>query len=253
MQGRNRPLVVISVLLVVLVGGLLLKAFHVKKNSDALWHIISEKCLPDMAQHGAPAPCQQVNLAQGYVTLKDLNGPLQFLLMPVAKITGIESPALLVPSTPNFFALAWQQRAIMSEKRGAPVADRVIALAINSEYGRSQNQLHIHMSCLKPRVRQQLDQYAASLTAQWQPFTLQKHRYLIRTLTPDQLAQESVFIRLAQEVPQAQDQMGKYGMALAALPDGKLALLALERNWLLLNRGSPEELQDHQCGILQGG
>nr|MBA2817678.1 CDP-diacylglycerol pyrophosphatase [Candidatus Pantoea persica] len=35
--------------------------------------------------------------------------------------------------------------------------------------------------------------------------------------------------------------MGKYG----------LALLALERNWLLLNRGSAEELQDHDCVILQ--
>jgi CDP-diacylglycerol pyrophosphatase len=29
---------------------------------------------------------------------------LQFLLMPVAKISGIEDPILLYPRTPNFFA-----------------------------------------------------------------------------------------------------------------------------------------------------
>ena len=73
---------------------------------------------------------------------------------------------------------------------------------------------------------------------------------LIRTLSTAELAQQSVFIRLAEEVPHARGEMGKYGLALARLPDGR-ALLALERNWLKLNRGSAEELQDHQCRLLE--
>lgn len=250
MQGSRRTLKLLTVLLLVLIVGLIISAFHFQKNSNALWQIISEKCVPNLAKSGNPAPCQQVNTAQGYVTLKDLNGPLQYLLMPIEKITGMESPIILEPTTPNLFADAWQQRSLLEKKRGTPIADSALSLAINAQYGRTQNQLHIHISCLRPDVRQRLDALSPGLNEQWQPATLRKHRYLIRTLSTAELAQQSAFIRLATEVPDARSEMGKYGMALTALPDGRLALLALERNWLMLNSGSAEELQDHQCQIL---
>lgn len=54
----------------------------------------------------------------GYVVLKDLNGPLQYLLMPTYRINGTESPLLTDPSTPNFW-LAWQARDFMSKIRPA--------------------------------------------------------------------------------------------------------------------------------------
>ena len=250
MQGSRRTLKLLTVCLLVLIVGLIISAFHFQKNSNALWQIISEKCVPNQARSGNPAPCQQVNTAQGYVTLKDLNGPLQYLLMPIEKITGMESPIILEPTTSNLFAAAWLQRSLLAKKRGAPIADSALSLAINAQYGRTQNQLHIHLSCLRPDVRQRLDALSPKLNEQWQPATLRKHRYLIRTLSTAELAQQSVFIRLATEVPNARSEMGKYGMALAELPDGRLALLALERNWLMLNSGSAEEIQDHQCQIL---
>lgn len=250
MQGSRRTLKLLTVLLLLLIVGLIVSAFHFQKNSNALWQIISQKCVPNMAKSGNPAPCQQVNTAQGYVTLKDLNGPLQFLLMPIEKITGMESPIILEPTTPNLFAAAWQQRSLLAKKRGATIDDSALSLAINAQYGRSQNQLHIHISCLRPDIRQQLDNMTARLNEQWQSATLRKHHYLIRTLSTAELAQQSAFIRLAEEVPNARSEMGKYGLALVALSDGRLALLALERNWLKLNSGSAEELQDHQCQIL---
>lgn len=250
MQGKRRTLKLLTALLVLLIVGLIAGAVHLQKNSNALWQIINEKCLPNMAANGKPAPCQQVNRAQGYVTLKDLNGPLQYLLMPIEKITGMESPIILEPTTPNLFADAWQQRALLAQKRGAPIADSALSLAINAQYGRTQNQLHIHISCLRPDVRQQLDALSPKLNAQWQSATLRKHRYQVRTLSVAELAQQSAFIRLADEIPHARSEMGKYGLALAQLPDGRLALLALERNWLKLNSGSAEELQDHKCAIL---
>jgi CDP-diacylglycerol pyrophosphatase len=250
MQGSHRTLKLLTALLVLLIGGLIVGAVHFHKNSNALWQIISEKCVPGMATTGTPAPCEQVNTAQGYVTLKDINGPLQYLLMPIEKITGMESPLILESATPNLFADAWQQRVLLAQKHGAPIADSALSLAINAQYGRTQNQLHIHISCLRPDVRQQLDTLAPRLNAQWQSEMLRKHRYLVRTLSTAELAQQSAFIRLANEVPNARSEMGKYGLALAQLPDGRLALLALERNWLKLNSGSAEELQDHQCGIL---
>ena len=246
----RRALQLLSAMLVLLIGGLIAGALHFQKNSDALWQIISEKCVPNWVSHGNPAPCAEVNREQGYVTLKDRNGPLQYLLMPIEKITGMESPIILAPTTPNLFADAWQQRNLLAQKHGAPIADSALSLAINAQYGRTQNQLHIHISCLRTDVRQQLDDLTPALNEHWQSATLRKHRYLVRTLSSAELAQQSAFTRLANEVPYARTEMGKYGLALAALPDGRLALLALERNWLKLNRGSAEELQDHKCQIM---
>ena len=246
----RRTLQLLTAMLVLLIIGLIAGAIHFKKNSDALWQILNEKCVPNMASSGKPAPCAEVNRAQGYVTLKDRNGPLQYLLMPTEKITGMESPIIIAPTTPNLFADAWQQRSLLAQKHGAPIADSALSLAINAQYGRTQNQLHIHISCLRTDVRQQLDGLAATLNENWQPATLLKHRYLVRTLSNEELAQQSAFIRLANEVPHARTEMGQYGLALAALPDGRLALLALERNWLKLNSGSAEELQDHKCQIM---
>ena len=67
----------------------------IPSNSNALWRIVSQQCLPNQQTHNNPAPCAQVDPQAGFVVFKDRNGPLQYLLMPTAKITGIESPQVL--------------------------------------------------------------------------------------------------------------------------------------------------------------
>lgn len=239
-----------AILLVLVIAGMLAAALHFKKNSDALWQIVSEKCVPHQQSSGNPAPCERVDRPHRYAMLKDIHGPLQFLLIPLDRITGIESPRLLQPATPNYFAFAWHERYLLAQRHGSPIDDRVLSLAINAEYGRTQNQLHIHLSCLRPDVRRQLDTLTPQLNGKWQRSTLRQHHYWLRALTPAELAQQSAFIRLASERPQARTEMGKYGLALAQLSDGRLVLMAVERNWLLLNSGSAEEVQDHSCQLI---
>lgn len=251
MQANRRAFIIIALLLVLIGAGILVAATHVKTNADALWQIVSEKCLPDQLTHGQPAPCQHVDLQHRYALLKDRNGPLQYLLIPIDKITGIESPQLLRSDTPNYFDLSWQDRGVVAQKYGKPINDSVLSLAINSQYGRTQNQLHIHLSCLRPDVRKQLDALTPTFTPKWKAVTFLSHPYHVRTLSEAELAEQSVFIRLAAEIPHARDQMGRYGLALARLSDGRLILMAVERNWLLLNKGSAEEVQDHDCALLQ--
>jgi len=250
MPTHRRATRLVAVLLVLVISGMLAAALHFKKNSDALWQIVSEKCLPHQQSGGEPAPCQRVDQRHRYAMLKDMHGPLQYLLIPIDRITGIESPGLLQSATPNYFALAWNERTLLAQRHGSPIDDRVLSLAINSQYGRTQNQLHIHISCLRPDVRQQLDQLTPQLSGRWQSITLRKHRYWLRALTPDELTRQSAFIRLANERPEARGEMGKYGLALAELSDGRLVLMAIERNWLLLNSGSAEEVQDHACQLI---
>ncbi|WHU84353.1 CDP-diacylglycerol diphosphatase [Pantoea agglomerans pv. betae] len=250
MPTHRRATRLVAVLLVLVIAGMLAAALHFKKNSDALWQIVSEKCLPHQQSGGEPAPCQRVDQRHRYAMLKDMHGPLQYLLIPIDRLTGIESPGLLQSATANYFALAWNERTLLAQRHGSPIDDRVLSLAINSQYGRTQNQLHIHISCLRPDVRQQLDQLTPQLSGRWQSITLRKHRYWLRALTPDELTRQSAFIRLADERPEARSEMGKYGLALAELSDGRLVLMAIERNWLLLNSGSAEEVQDHACQLI---
>jgi CDP-diacylglycerol pyrophosphatase len=222
-------------------------------HPDALWHIVSQQCLPNQQQNHNPAPCAQVDEQAGFVVLKDRNGPLQYLLMPTAKITGIESPQVLQRDTANFFALAWQTRHFMADKFGKPIDDAAISLAINSEYGRTQNQLHIHLSCLQPAVKTRLAQLHGDFNESWQPLPggLLGHDYLARRASAAELKQLGAFRLLAQGVEGARESMGSYGMAMTALPGGDFLLLAVKRNLWQLNLASAEEIQDHSCLVLQ--
>jgi len=249
MQAGKRVLIAGIVTSVVAAAGC--QAFSFNRNADALWNIVSQQCVPNQQQNSDPAPCRLVDLRNGYVVMKDREGPLQFLLLPVKKISGIESAVLLNPFSANYFAEAWHARHYMEERRGSPVDDSAIALSVNSQRGRTQNQLHIHISCLRPDIRRRLDSLDATLSEKWQTAQLGEHKYQIRILTREELKKTSPFVRIANELPGAREEMGKYGIALAAMPGGRRALMVIKRNLLLLNRGSAEELQDHSCAILQ--
>lgn len=222
-------------------------------HSNALWRIVSQQCLPNQQAHNNPAPCAQVDPQAGFVVFKDRNGPLQYLLMPTAKITGIESPEVLETGIPNFFAQAWAARHFMADKYGKEIDDADISLAINSEYGRTQDQLHIHISCLLPAVKTRLAQYAKDYSEQWEPMPggLLGHDYLVRKVTADDLAKQGAFRLLAEGVQRTEGRMGSFGLAMTALPGGDFLLLATERSLLPFTLASAEEIQDHDCRVLQ--
>jgi len=251
MRFSRRLLIPLIIFVVVIAAALWLFLPH-KSNPNALWNIISQKCVPNQRANGQPAPCAQVDEKQGFVVLKDINGPLQYLLMPTAKITGMESPALLEESTPNYFSQAWDARHYMAEKYGKTIDDSNVSLAINSQYGRSQNQLHIHISCLLPAVKETLAKDAGQVGYRWQelPEPLVGHTYLARKVDPAELNQKGAFRLLAEGVPQTHEKMGHFGMAMVSLPGGHFLLLANERNLLKLNNASTEEIQDHNCAVL---
>ena len=228
-------------------------------DPDALWKIIHDQCLPNEEQHGQPAPCAIVDLvggeAHGFVVLKDRDGDTQYLVMPTAKITGIEDPAVLAPGATNYFADAWPQRklTVAAAKRDLPRDD--LSLAVNSVYGRSQNQLHIHIDCLAPAVRDAVQRNLATIGDSWAPFPepLAGHRYQARRVSGDDLATANPFTLVAQGIPGARTDMGKETLVVAGatLPDGKpgFVILADHADLAAGDRGSGEELQDHSCAL----
>ena len=251
MSKQKRRLVGLLIVILLLVGaGVWL---YPKGNPNALRHFVIDQCVPNQQQHQSPAPCASVNLKGGYVLFKDRNGPLQYLLMPTYRINGTESPLLLDPHTPNFFWQAWQSRQVMSALHGAPVPDSAVSLTINSRTGRTQNHFHIHISCLRSDVREQLNASSDTISSRWLPLPdgLRGHKYLARRVTETELAQKSPFLMLAEEVPEAREHMGRFALAMVQQNDGTFVLLATERNLLTLNLASAEEIQDHRCDILK--
>ncbi|MEE7561339.1 CDP-diacylglycerol diphosphatase, partial [Xanthomonas sp. Kuri4-2] len=79
-------------------------------DPGALWRIINNDCLREAGPPAADCAAVWRDPARQAVVLKDSHGDYQYLLLPIARIGGIESPALLAPGSPNYFAAAWQAR-----------------------------------------------------------------------------------------------------------------------------------------------
>lgn len=218
-------------------------------NSQQLWQIVSERCVPEQQRSGSPASCLQVNLAQRYVVFNDANGPLHTLLIPTDKITGIESPVLLEDKTENYFQHGWNTRYFLQQQAAFPIPERYLALAVNSRYGRTQNQLHLHLSCLKPEVYQTILQQAENIGYQWKELNtlLSGRRYLAIKVAEA----TDPFIALAQYVQTARDSMDNYGLVRIAANNGDAILLATQVQLMALTLGTAEELLDFDCKVAQ--
>lgn len=222
-------------------------------DPSALWHIVHDRCVPDQQQNQEPAPCTQVDLAQGYVVLKDRDGATQFLLIPTARVSGIEDSAILAPDAPNYWQDAWQARRYVEQRAGHALARDVLSLAINSTTGRTQDQLHIHIDCIRPGVRAALAEHQADIGPQWSafPVPLAGHHYRAMRVSQADLAGTNPFRLLAAGVPQPE--MGQHTLVLAGItfaPDQQGFVLLDDRADLAAgDRASGEELQDHDCAL----
>ena len=220
-------------------------------DPDALWKIVHGRCVPN-AQGGDPAPCRQVDADDA--VLKDITGATQFLLIPTARITGIESPALLAPDAPNFFAAAWQARHYVDGVVGHPLPRDAFALAINPPSARSQEQLHIHVDCIQPDVRAAL--HALPVSDGWTllPTPLAGQRYAAIRLAGDTLARNP-FTVLADGIPGARAAMDRYTLVLTGAndPADGDGFILLAGHVGAEGRGHGEDLEDHRCALAAPG
>lgn len=237
---------------VLLCGLLLAAAWKWRGNPDALWHIVSQQCVPDQQQRQNPSPCLTVDLDRGYTLFKDQNGPLHDLLIPVDKVSGIEDPALGRHLLPHYFAQAWRHRSILSEGLKRPIPDQFVSVAINSRYGRSENQLHVHIACLRPDVFTALNQQANTLDEQWRllPTRLKGHMYAARILSAADADALDPLEVLREYVDAQADVMSNYGLLMTPRADGSLVLLTTHLSLTGLNLGSAGELQDYRCDLM---
>ena len=129
-----------------------------------------------------------------------------------------------------------------------------LALAINSATGRSQDQLHIHVDCIRPDVRAALQAHLNAVGSRWAPFPVPlagQHYRAMRVAQAD-LAGIDPFRLLARSVPQPE--MRWHTLVVAGVTFGTqpgFVLLDDRADLAAGNFGHGESLLDHACTLLQ--
>jgi CDP-diacylglycerol pyrophosphatase len=139
---------------------------------SALWPVV-QSCIVNHELTGSSFPCLEVNVARGVergnVVLRPPLGIDDDIFVPTKKIVGIEDPLLLATGAPNYFDDAWKVRSILRGSPTQPPDRSNVALAVNSARNRTQDQLHIHLGCVPPRIKKEIQEVLPSLPpTRWQ-------------------------------------------------------------------------------------
>jgi CDP-diacylglycerol pyrophosphatase len=242
--------------------GLLLPSLAARAyDPNALWTIVHDKCVPNQLAHGDPKPCAEVNLQNGaehgYAVLKDLHGATQYLLIPTQRIVGIESPALLAPDAANYFADAWNARSFVEKALGRALPIDALSLAVNSKLARTQNQLHIHIDCIRRDVRATLNKLRTSIGRAWAPLAepVGGYGYWAMRVMGASLAGHDPFKLLAMGVAGASEDMQLRTLVVVGMrfeDDAPGFVILQDRADVLhFNFGAGARLQDHDCALAQ--
>jgi CDP-diacylglycerol pyrophosphatase len=185
-------------------------------DRDALKHIVQDQCLPHWQQLHDPSPCASI-VQPDFAVLADRKGGAHYLLIATGSATGIEDPAVLSDTSPNYFAAAWAARDRLDVVVGHPLRREAVGLAINSAIMRGQDQLHIHIECVKPAVSRVLRAAAATLTPHWNPLLLDDRVYSALRIDGEDLAGKDPFRLLASGVPGSRADMRSFTIVVVGM------------------------------------
>jgi CDP-diacylglycerol pyrophosphatase len=226
---------------------------HSQLGENSLWRVVHVLCEVS-SKMGIAFPCLSVTENKGGLSGWALLsvGPDHILTVPTRKIAGIESPDILNPAMPNFWNVAWQARKFLASTAEGPIARDRVALVINSVRGRSQNQLHIHTSCIRQDVSRSVKSQANVITGDWgilKP-TIDGIHYRVKSVESGDLKDTNIFHQLPAAVQSKPDAMARQTIAVigATLPDGKPGFYILNDQTRGRNLGHAETLLDTSCG-----
>ncbi len=223
-------------------------------SSNSLWLVERYVCLPNMRLRANPKPCEAVNAQERYAIFSVPKGDTEVLLIPLDKIDGIEDARLLGNKFHNYWNAAWLARSFVQARLGRPIAQEAMGMAVNSQYARTQNQLHIHVDCIKGDVRAALGARKGAITRSWSDFSdaLVGHRY--RVIRIDDLKQSDPFRLAIDDARRSNIDLRRLTIAVVGMrfEDGQqgFAVLSGRADPALgfgRDNGSTEGLLDHYC------
>lgn len=208
---------------------------------NSLWSL-SQCCTENLH---SDSDCRYYSKTRDFIILKDNSPakPAAYLIIPTTKVTGIEDPRIFLPPVADFWAYGWQQAGIYLKKPAVETG-----LAINSEFGRTQNQLHIHISCVRQDVAQVLAENAARIhdnPADPIALALGPHSNIYRAIEAASLTAKSPF-ELVARMPGAAGDMKEHSIAVIGSTEPQV-FYVLDTRHHGSNRGAAEELLDETC------
>lgn len=198
---------------------------------------------------GAYAPCTFVDEQSGTALYKADFDPYQFLLIPLARITGIEDPALRESAGRNYLYDAWAARFLVTARLNNSLPESDVVLTINPKNARTQDQLHIHISCSSPTTSAALRNVDTSEYVGWKQLPIDLGGRRFQGLAVDTKAFESrnLFRDIYLKVTADGKKMENASIAVANVAQDQFLLLLAEGT-----EDQPvaaETLQDHDCSI----
>jgi CDP-diacylglycerol pyrophosphatase len=214
----------------------------VAPRPNSLWSL-AQCCSRNLHSNSG---CRAYDVAHEYIILKDNSSakPAAYLIISSIRVTGIDDKQIFQPPVVDFWEYGWQQAQILVKK---PADD--IALAINSVYGRTQNQLHIHIACVLPAVARALATKAGTIgTDPSRPahFPLGPADHVYRVIKTTGLAGDESPFNLVAAMPGARGEMADQSIAvIGSNTPGTYYVLDTEARGT--NPGAAEELLDQTC------
>ncbi|MCJ2014064.1 CDP-diacylglycerol diphosphatase [Methylobacterium sp. J-076] len=218
---------------------------------DVLW-VALKTCVLAKRVADRTFPCLAVDLGEGArpgtAVMRAPGEPTHIVVMPTETVSGLESSPLRGPRGTAYWRAALAARHFVSDALQDRVPEGEVALAVNSARGRSQDQLHIHLDCLRPRVVEALDRHGRQVRRQWAPFPvpLAGDRFQAMRVRATEADAFNPFAALT-ALPGRRDLSRTSFAAVATRPDDP------EPGYILLAYRAPgasaEDVMDHGCAI----
>ncbi|MHC5715168.1 MAG: CDP-diacylglycerol diphosphatase [Nostoc sp.] len=222
------------------------------KRRDLLWQKVQE-CTTNQRELQKSSPCVYVDIDNKYVVANG-STPVHYLLLPTDKISGIEDPQISRLNSRNYWQYAWKKatdKDYIRSKAPQVKYPEQIGLAINSKQGRHQDQLHIHMSCIKKTVSDEL--YKAEKTReitdrfQFKKYVnLEGNNYSVRLLANDSLSNSNNPFLLVKKFVGA-IKMGQQSIAVVGRKQGGFYILKTESDTQSGYNAVASRLLDEDC------
>jgi CDP-diacylglycerol pyrophosphatase len=228
-------------------------------DRGALWTMVHDLCVRDQVATGYPFPCVEVDLSRGeergVAIFRDIRSSTHLLLIPTRRLSGVEDPLVGMQALPNYWVDAWNARMRIAEQSQKDLPREAFGMAINPVATRSQDQLHIHVDCIRPDVRDALFRHAREITSRWSvlPVPLAGQIYRVRRLDGEELKQDPFDLvredARASATPMGQVTIGVIG---ARFHDGKDGFVLLENHAGGGAFAHAEDMLDHRCALARG-
>lgn len=217
---------------------------------DVLWAAL-KTCVLAKTLANRTFPCLGVDLGDktrpGTAILRAPGEPTHIIVLPTDTVAGLEAPALRGARGAAYWRAALAARHFVSDSLKGRVPVEEIGMAVNSARGRSQDQLHIHLDCMKPRVLAALRTHGHGIRGTFAPLpvALAGDRYFALRVPAAEAERFNPFAAL-HRLPGRRPDLRETSFAALATPAGDpepgFYLLAYRAR-----RASAEDLMDHTC------